>query len=89
MIPELPRRPREPKAVAWLKARRAARTEGWRRSDALVRAVVCGVGLMLAGLLLHRVELALIGLPLVISVLVTRTPAGVPEVVAEIGRAHV
>lgn len=82
MTTGLPRRSREPKAVAWLKARRAARTEGWRRSDALVRAIVCGVGLMLAGLLLHRVELALIGLPLVISVLVTRAPSGTPEVIS-------
>ncbi len=83
MTTGVPQRPREPKAVAWMKARRAARNEGWRRTDALVRALVCGVGLMLAGLLMHRVELALIGLPLVISLLLTRTPSGDPSIVSE------
>ncbi|MFI7677676.1 DUF58 domain-containing protein [Actinophytocola sp. NPDC049390] len=78
-----PPRPREPKAVTWLKARRAARNEGWRRTDALVRALVCGVGLMLVGLVMHRVELALIGLPLVISLLLTRTPSGNPSIVSK------
>ncbi len=83
MTTGVPPRPREPKAVAWLKARRAARTEGWRRTDALVRALVCGVGLMLAGLVMHRVELTLIGLPLVVSLLLTRTPSGDPSVVTK------
>ena len=41
-----------------------ART-GWRRTDALVRAVVCGLGLLVVGLVLHRLELVLIGMPLV------------------------
>ncbi|MGB3442172.1 MAG: DUF58 domain-containing protein [Actinophytocola sp.] len=74
---------REPKAVAWFMARRAVRFQGWRRTDALVRALVCGVGLVLVGLVGHRVELSLVGLPLVISLLLTKTPSGVPEVVSE------
>jgi len=82
MTPEDLPRVREPKAVAWLLARRAVRFQGWRRTDALVRALVCGAGLLLAGLVLHRVELALIGLPLVVSLLVTKTPTGTPEVVS-------
>jgi uncharacterized protein (DUF58 family) len=81
VTPEVPQRAREPKAIAWLRARRAARNEGWRRTDALVRALVVGVGLMLAGLVMHRVELALVGLPLVISLLLTRTPVVDPQVV--------
>jgi uncharacterized protein (DUF58 family) len=75
-----PTRRREPKAVAWFLARRAVRLQGWRRTDALVRALVCGAGLMLAGLVMHRVELALIGLPLLISLLLTRAPSGTPSV---------
>ena len=77
-----PRRRREPKAVTWVKARRAVRFQGWRRTDALVRALGCGAGLMLVGLVMHRVELALMGLPLLLSLLLTRAPAGAPEVVS-------
>jgi len=72
--------PTENRARAWFRARRAARTEGWRRTDALVRAVVCGLGLVVAGVLLHRLELVLIGMPLVIGLLLTRPPTGTPAV---------
>jgi uncharacterized protein (DUF58 family) len=74
---------RDPKAVAWFTARRAVRTQGWRRTDAFVRALVCGIGLLLAGLVMHRVELALIGLPLAIALLLARMPDGTPAVVAK------
>ena len=77
-----PSRPREPKAVAWFLARRAVRFQGWRRTDALVRALVCGAGLMLVGLVMHRVELALIGLPLLVGLLLTKAPSGSPSVVS-------
>jgi uncharacterized protein (DUF58 family) len=70
------------RAYRWFTARRAVRRQGWRRTDALVRAVVCGLGLLVAGLVLHRLELALIGLPLVIGVLLTTPPSGTPTVVA-------
>jgi uncharacterized protein (DUF58 family) len=66
----------------WFTARLAVRTQGWRRTDALVRAVVCGLGLLVAGVLLHRLELVLIGLPLMIGVLLTTPPSGTPEVVS-------
>jgi uncharacterized protein (DUF58 family) len=72
---------RQNRAQLWFQARRAARTEGWRRTDALVRAVVCGMGLLVAGLVLHRFDLVLIGLPLVIGVLLTAPPTGTPTVV--------
>jgi uncharacterized protein (DUF58 family) len=65
----------------WFTARLAVRTQGWRRTDALVRAVVCGLGLLVAGVLLHRLELVLIGLPLVIGLLLTTPPSGTPAVV--------
>ncbi len=74
-------KPRETRAAAWFRGRGAARTEGWRRTDALVRAVVCGLGLMVVGLVVHRVELVLIGLPLVIGLLLAKPPAGTPRVV--------
>jgi uncharacterized protein (DUF58 family) len=73
---------RVPKAVAWFMARRAVRFQGWRRTDALVRALVCGAGLMLVGLLMHRVEFTLIGLPLIVGLLLTKAPSGTPSVVS-------
>jgi uncharacterized protein (DUF58 family) len=57
------------------------RRDGWRRTDALVRAVVCGLGLLVAGLVLHRLELVLIGMPLVVGLLLVPRPTGVPAVV--------
>jgi uncharacterized protein (DUF58 family) len=53
---------------------------GWRRTDALVRAVGCGFGLIVAGVLLHRLELLLVGAPLLISALITAAPSGEPDV---------
>jgi uncharacterized protein (DUF58 family) len=73
---------RESRALAWFQARRAARTEGWRRTDALVRAAVCGLGLLVVGMVLHRLELVLIGMPLAIGLLLAKPPSGTPAVVA-------
>ena len=70
------------RAYRWFTARRAARFEGWRRTDALVRAVICGLGLLAVGVILHRLELVLIGLPLVVGLLLTAPPAGTPAVVS-------
>jgi len=70
------------RAYRWFMGRRAVRRQGWRRTDALVRAVVCGLGLLVAGLVLHRLELVLIGMPLVIGLLLTAPPTGTPTVVA-------
>ncbi|MFL6121735.1 DUF58 domain-containing protein [Actinophytocola sp.] len=66
----------------WFETRRKVRTEGWRRTDALVRAVVCGLGLVVVGVLLHRLELVLIGMPLVIGLLLVKPPTGTPTVVS-------
>lgn len=57
------------------------RGDGWRRTDALARAVVCGLGLLVVGMVLHRLELVLIGMPLVIGLLLATRPADVPTVV--------
>lgn len=56
---------------------------GWRGTDALFRGAVCGVGLVGAGVLLHRVELILIGAPLLLAtVLGVRRPTEAPSVLA-------
>lgn len=52
----------------------------WHPTDAYARAVYLGVGLVVLGLFLHQVELVLFGLPLVLSVLLTRKPDGKPTV---------
>lgn len=52
----------------------------WHPTDAYARAVWLGVGLVMAGLFLHQVELILFGLPLVLSVLLTHKPKGRPTV---------
>jgi len=65
---------------------RAALTGGrgthWHATDALARGVLLGVGMIAVGGLLHRVELVLLGAPLLISVLVALTTraGGVPSV---------
>jgi uncharacterized protein (DUF58 family) len=68
------------RARRWFLGRREVRTMGWRHTDALTRAIVCGFGLAVAGAVLHRLELLLIGAPLLISVLVTVPPRGTPKV---------
>ncbi|GAA3459801.1 DUF58 domain-containing protein [Saccharothrix longispora] len=49
----------------------------WHATDALVRGLALGVGLVVVGGLLHRVELVLIGAPLLVSTLLALTaPVG-------------
>ncbi len=72
--------PRAERLANYFQAREAVRREGWRRTDALVRAVVCGLGLLLIGLVMHRLELVLLGLPLVIGMLLVSPPTGTPKV---------
>jgi uncharacterized protein (DUF58 family) len=68
------------RARRWFLGRRAVRTMGWRRTDALTRGIACGFGLVVAGLLIHRLELMLIGAPLLVSVLLVAPPSGHPRV---------
>lgn len=84
------------RARRWFLGRRAVRTQGWRHTDALTRAVACGFGLVVFGVLLHRLELLLVGAPLLVSVLLVTPPSGRPRVRAikladtvEAGRANV
>ncbi|MGX7825307.1 DUF58 domain-containing protein [Actinokineospora sp. 24-640] len=69
------------RVLDWIRARQAARAQGWRGTDALFRGAVGGVGLVTAGVVTHRVDLLLIGAPLVIgTVLALAVPVGrVPE----------
>jgi len=68
------------RARRWFLGRREVRRMGWRHTDALTRAIVCGFGLAVAGVVLHRLELLLVGAPLLVSVLLTAPPRGVPTV---------
>ncbi|WP_112270675.1 DUF58 domain-containing protein [Lentzea terrae] len=52
----------------------------WHATDAYSRAVWLGVGLVVAGMFLHQVEMVLFGVPLVLSVLLTHKPHGKPTV---------
>ncbi|MFI6101110.1 DUF58 domain-containing protein [Lentzea sp. NPDC051213] len=52
----------------------------WHATDAYARAVWLGVGLVATGLFLHQVELVLFGVPLLLTVLLTRKPRGRPAV---------
>lgn len=72
--------PRGERVASWFQARNAVRRQGWRRTDALVRAVVCGLGLLLVGLVMHRLEFVLIGMPLVIGLLAVAPPTGTPSI---------
>src|SRR5262249_26053685 len=68
------------RARRWFLGRREVRRMGWRHTDALTRAVVCGFGLAVTGVVLHRLELLLVGAPLLVSVLLTAPPRGNPTV---------
>ncbi|PWW65498.1 DUF58 domain-containing protein [Actinokineospora spheciospongiae] len=67
------------RVLAWATARRAAGRAGWRGTDALLRGAFGGLGLVGAGVALHRVDLVVIGLPLLVStVLALSVPPGRP-----------
>lgn len=73
----------------WLVGRRLVRRMGWRPTDALVRALGAGFGLVVAGTVLHQLALVLIGVPLLVSGLITTRPTGRPTVTAVRGRETV
>lgn len=70
----------EPRAVRWLLARRNQGIAGWRGTDALARGVVGGLGLVIAGLLLHQPALLLIGAPLLVSAALGAAGSGQPVI---------
>jgi uncharacterized protein (DUF58 family) len=55
------------KLLRWAQARRTQGTVGWRGTDALARAAVCGFGMIAVGVLVHQLDLVLIGTPLLAS----------------------
>jgi uncharacterized protein (DUF58 family) len=71
--------PRDPKAVRWILARRNQGILGWRPTDALYRGLVCGLGLIACGLVLHQPALLLLGAPLLISAALGTTANGEPK----------
>jgi uncharacterized protein (DUF58 family) len=70
----------EHRALRWARAWRGQATAGWRPSDALYRGAVCGLGLVVAGLVLHQPVLVLTGAPLLISVALGIGVSGDPVV---------
>jgi uncharacterized protein (DUF58 family) len=54
----------------WLARRSKAAGRTWRGTDALRRGLVVGVGLVVAGVVLHRVAAVLLGAPLLVSTMV-------------------
>ncbi|HEV8559471.1 MAG TPA: DUF58 domain-containing protein [Actinophytocola sp.] len=72
--------PREPRAVRWLRERRAQGTAGWRPTDAMARGVLVGLGFAIAGLILHQPGLLLLGAPLLVSAMLALPAFGDPVV---------
>lgn len=68
------------RAHEWFAARASQGTAGWRGTDALARGVVCGVGLVAAGLLLHQLELVFIGAPLLFATVLAAPVSGEPVI---------
>ncbi|WP_026425035.1 DUF58 domain-containing protein [Actinokineospora inagensis] len=65
------------RVLAWATARRAAARAGWRGTDALFRGAAGGLGAVCAGVVLHRLDLVLIGAPLLLgTILALATPLG-------------
>lgn len=64
----------------WLRHQRD--TTQWRNTDAMYRAIVVGVGLVAAGVLIHTIVLVMFGAPLLISAVIamTRPQPGEPAV---------
>ncbi|CAM4004450.1 DUF58 domain-containing protein [Kibdelosporangium persicum] len=59
------------RVLRWMRGQRD--TGRWRNTDAMYRAVVVGVGLVVAGVLLHELVLVLFGAPLLISAMLAMT----------------
>ncbi|MFC0114467.1 DUF58 domain-containing protein [Kibdelosporangium aridum] len=68
------------RVLKWMRTQRD--TGRWRNTDAMYRAVVVGVGLIVAGVLVHQLALVLFGAPLLISALLAmaRPQPGEPDV---------
>ncbi|ONI77724.1 hypothetical protein ALI144C_30195 [Actinosynnema sp. ALI-1.44] len=68
------------RVLRWIHTQRD--TGHWRNTDAMYRAVVVGVGLVAAGVLVHQLALVLFGAPLLISALLAmaRPQPGRPDV---------
>ncbi|HEV2779151.1 MAG TPA: DUF58 domain-containing protein, partial [Actinophytocola sp.] len=73
---------REHRALRWMQARRSQGTAGWRTTDALTRGLVCGLGLVAAGLVAHQPALLLLGAPLLLSAALGVAAHGTPAVTA-------
>ena len=73
------------KLLRWAQARRTQGSVGWRGTDALARAAVCGLGLISVGALVHQLDLVLIGAPLLASaaLALAGAPRQAPRVRAE------
>src|SRR5438093_12577070 len=72
--------PPESRSVRWILARRNQGVLGWRGTDALARATLCGLGLIAAGLVLHQPGLLLLGTPLLASGALGAVAPDVPTV---------
>jgi uncharacterized protein (DUF58 family) len=81
MIPPLEMHGTEPRVVRWFVARRNQGLLGWRGTDALARGVLCGLGLVACGLVLHQPALLLLGTPLLASAALGAVVPGAPKVV--------
>lgn len=67
---------------AWQEQRTLAARRAWRVTDALRRGLVLGAGLVAGGVLAHRLEPVLLGVPLLLSgaVALVGPPEGTPRV---------
>lgn len=68
------------RARQWFFGRKLVRRMGWRPTDALARALGVGFALVVAGVVLHQLTLVLIGVPLLVSGVITVRPTGHPAV---------
>ncbi|GLW92794.1 DUF58 domain-containing protein [Actinokineospora globicatena] len=69
------------RVLAFLTARQSAGRAGWRVTDALFRGAVGGLGLVGVGVVLHRVDLVVIGAPLLLATIAAlAVPVGRPPV---------
>jgi uncharacterized protein (DUF58 family) len=70
----------ESRVARWFAARASQGIAGWRPTDALTRGVAGGLGMVVAGLILHQPGLLLLGAPLVVSAALALPAFGNPVV---------
>ncbi|GAB3871150.1 hypothetical protein GCM10029964_006940 [Kibdelosporangium lantanae] len=68
----------------WLRAQRD--NKHWHNTDAMYRAVVVGVGLIVAGVLVHQFVLVLFGAPLLLSAVIAVARPEPPEPTVDMPR---